>query len=62
MWSRGGELIRLMTKEDWPAVKAIYEAGLATRLATFERKAPSWQEWDASHHAEHRLVAGTTPY
>jgi L-amino acid N-acyltransferase YncA len=41
----------------WPAVKRIYEAGIATGHATFETSAPSWDEWDASHLAGHRLVA-----
>ena len=46
-----------MQPGDWPAVRAIYEQGLATRQATFETKAPPWEEWDAGHLAEHRLVA-----
>jgi phosphinothricin acetyltransferase len=49
--------IRTMQPSDWPTVRAIYEQGLATRQATFETKAPSWEEWDASHFAELRLVA-----
>ena len=46
-----------MEPGDWPAVRAIYEQGLATRQATFETKAPSWEEWDVGHLAEPRLVA-----
>jgi len=42
---------------DWPAVRAIYEAGIATGNATFETAAPEWDAWDAAHLAEHRLVA-----
>ncbi|HEY8774819.1 MAG TPA: GNAT family N-acetyltransferase [Gaiellaceae bacterium] len=49
--------IRTMQPSDWPAVRAIYEQGLATRQATFETEAPSWEEWDAGHLAELRLVA-----
>lgn len=49
--------IRAMTAADWPAVRAIYEAGVATRNATFESTAPTWPEWDSSHLPEHRLVA-----
>ena len=30
-----------MQPSDWPAVRAIYEQGLATRQATFETEAPS---------------------
>jgi L-amino acid N-acyltransferase YncA len=46
-----------MQQSDWRAVKAIYEQGLATRQATFETEAPSWEEWDAAHLIELRLVA-----
>lgn len=49
--------IRAMTAADWPAVCAIYEAGIATHNATFETAAPTYEEWDRSHLAEHRLVA-----
>jgi arsenite methyltransferase len=49
--------IRPMRDEDWPAVRDIYEAGIATRNATFETEAPSWERWDASHLADHRLVS-----
>jgi phosphinothricin acetyltransferase len=42
---------------DWPHVAAIYAAGIATRNATFETEVPSWQDWDAAHLREHRLVA-----
>jgi L-amino acid N-acyltransferase YncA len=49
--------IRAMRADDWPAVQAIYEQGIATRQATFETAAPPWQAWDAGHLAEPRLVA-----
>ena len=42
---------------DWPAVRAIYEAGIATGDATFDTVAPAWEAWHAAHLAEHRLVA-----
>ena len=42
---------------DWPAVRAIYEAGIATGDATFETDVPDWAAWDAAHLADHRLVA-----
>ena len=42
---------------DWPAVRAIYEAGIATGNATFETTVPDWPAWDAAHLAGHRLVA-----
>lgn len=50
-------LVRGMEPADWPAVRAIYEAGIATGNATFETAAPDWPAWDASHLAAHRLVA-----
>ncbi len=50
-------VVRAMRPEDWSAVRSIYEAGIATRNATFETAAPTWNEWDASHLPDHRLVA-----
>lgn len=51
--------IRPMTAADWPEVRAIYEAGIATRNATFETTAPAWEAWDGAHLPDHRLVAVT---
>jgi phosphinothricin acetyltransferase len=41
----------------WPAVRVIYEQGLATGQATFTIEAPTWEEWDHSHLTHSRLVA-----
>jgi L-amino acid N-acyltransferase YncA len=49
--------LRELTSDDWPAVKAIYEQGMAGRNATFETEAPDWNEWNRSHLEGHRLVA-----
>ena len=49
--------LQALRPDDWPAVREIYEAGIATGDATFETAAPSWQVWDATHLADHRLVA-----
>lgn len=49
--------VRAMTGDDWPAVRAIYEEGMATGHATLETTAPAWPEWDASHLDACRLVA-----
>jgi L-amino acid N-acyltransferase YncA len=49
--------LRELTPEDWPAVKTIFEQGIAGGQATFETEAPSWEEWDRSHLEGHRLVA-----
>lgn len=46
-----------MGPEDWPAVRRIYEEGIATGDATFETSAPSWETWDASHLTVGRSVA-----
>jgi L-amino acid N-acyltransferase YncA len=46
-----------MREDDWPAVRAIYEQGIATGDATFETAVPDWRSWDASHLALPRLVA-----
>jgi L-amino acid N-acyltransferase YncA len=48
--------LRELTHEDWPAVRAIYEHGIAQGDATFEQEAPSWDDWNRSHLEGHRLV------
>lgn len=52
-----GLRIDVMTSDDWPQVRRIYEEGIATGLATFETAAPSWKEWDLLRLAHSRLVA-----
>jgi L-amino acid N-acyltransferase YncA len=49
--------IRDARPDDWPRIADIYAAGIATRNATFETEVPSFEEWDASHLADHRFVA-----
>jgi L-amino acid N-acyltransferase YncA len=46
-----------MNPADWPVIRAIYEQGIATGDATFQSKAPTWEEWDAGHLRGCRLVA-----
>ncbi len=48
--------VRDLVAADWPAVRAIYEEGIASGDATFETEAPSWESWDAAH-PDVRLVA-----
>jgi L-amino acid N-acyltransferase YncA len=48
--------IREMRPEDWPSVRRIYLEGIASRNATFETEAPSWERWDANHHRFARLI------
>jgi L-amino acid N-acyltransferase YncA len=50
-------VVRAMEPGDWPAVRTIYEAGMASGNATFETTAPTWADWDRGHLADHRLVA-----
>lgn len=48
--------IRKMSEVDWPDVSRIYKEGIDTNLATFQSECPSWEEWDASHLKDCRLV------
>jgi phosphinothricin acetyltransferase len=50
-------VLRPLTAADWPAVEAIYRAGIATGDATFEAEPPTWEHFDRTRLAEHRLVA-----
>jgi phosphinothricin acetyltransferase len=50
-------IVRGMEPADWSAVRAIYQAGIDTRNATFETVAPGWEQWDGAHLAAHRFVA-----
>ena len=52
-----GFTIDAMTAADWPAVRAIYQAGIATGQATFETEPPMWEMWDAGHLPTGRLCA-----
>lgn len=38
-------------------MQSIYADGIATRLATFETRAPTWEEFDVGHLPDHRIVA-----
>jgi L-amino acid N-acyltransferase YncA len=51
--------IRLLAATDWPAVKKIYEQGIATGNATFQTEAPSWEDWDKAHLEACRFVLET---
>jgi L-amino acid N-acyltransferase YncA len=50
-----GVSVRPLVRDDWPAVREIYEQGIATGDATFETEAPDWAAWDRGHSL--RLVA-----
>lgn len=49
--------IRPLLASDWPAVEAIYAAGIATGNATFETEPPSWDAFDAGKLPDQRIVA-----
>ncbi|MDI7742005.1 GNAT family N-acetyltransferase [Lysinibacillus fusiformis] len=56
-------LIREVKEDDWDQVNFIYAAGIATKNATFETKAPSsFEEWYGNAYPSCSLVAveGTT--
>lgn len=53
----GGFTIRAMAPSDADAVLRIYQQGIDTGEATFETRAPSWEEFDARRLPQHRLVA-----
>ena len=46
-----------MAARDWPAVAAIYQAGIDTGQATFETHPPSWEAFDAVKLDHPRIVA-----
>ncbi|MCB2408119.1 GNAT family N-acetyltransferase [Hymenobacter lucidus] len=49
--------IEPLTEAHYPAVAAIYAAGIATGNATFATEIPAWPAWNESHLAAARLVA-----
>ncbi len=46
-----------MTPESWPDVARIYQLGIATGYATFEKQVPDLDSWDRSHRKDCRFVA-----
>lgn len=50
------EHIRAMTESDWERVAEIYRQGMETNLSTFETQCPEYEQWDASHLKNGRLV------
>ena len=49
--------IREMINSDWSLVAQIYQEGMDTGLATFEKEVPTFQVWDTAHLKIGRLVA-----
>ena len=50
-------VIQSLLQEHYPAVREIYEQGIATGNATFQTEAPTWEAWDKSHLSSCRIVA-----
>lgn len=50
-------IIEEMSEKSWEAVRRIYNAGIATKNATFQTEAPEWEVWDQSHRKDCRLIA-----
>ena len=50
-------IIEVMNDESWEAVQQIYNAGIATRNATFQTEAPEYEAWDQAHRKDCRLIA-----
>lgn len=49
--------LRKMITNDWESVKEIYLQGIATGNATFQKDAPSWEEWNKAHLNFSRIVS-----
>jgi L-amino acid N-acyltransferase YncA len=49
-------IISDLKPDNWKQVRQIYLEGLATGQASFEVDAPTWKQWDRSHHRHSRLV------
>jgi phosphinothricin acetyltransferase len=50
-------VIEAMRAADWPAVREIYQQGIDFGDASFDTEVPGWDEWDAGHLSQVRLVA-----
>lgn len=50
-------VIRPMETGDWASVSQIYNEGIATGFATFEKDIPTYKNWDSAHIKTCRLVA-----
>lgn len=49
--------IRPLLPVDYPAVRRIYDEGIATKMATFETAAPDWSGWNKKFLPACRFVA-----
>jgi phosphinothricin acetyltransferase len=49
--------INKMIPGDWNQFRRIYQEGIATGNATFEKEVSGWKAWNAAHLSKCRLVA-----
>ena len=54
---KGTIVLEKMKSDDWEQVRKIYLEGISTGNATFQKTAPSWEEWDNGHINNCRGVA-----
>lgn len=52
-------VIRNITEDDYPSIKRIFEEGIKSGNATFEKTAPEWNEWNKAKLPYCRLAAVT---
>lgn len=50
-------IVRAMERKDWDTVAAIFQEGIDLKTSTFHQEVPPYEEWDASHTTDCRLVA-----
>lgn len=49
-------MIREFENKDYERVRALYEQGIRSKIATFQIDSPTYEEWDKSHLKIARLV------
>lgn len=49
--------IDVMSSNHWSEIAAIYQEGIQTGYATFEKEIPTWEKWNNSHLESCRLIA-----
>lgn len=49
--------IMAMLPEHWNRVAEIYQEGIDTGMATFEKNVPAWEDWDNNHLKSCRIIA-----
>lgn len=49
--------VETMKADDWKQVANIYMEGIKSKIATFDSRVPSWEEWNTGHCESCRLVA-----